>query len=639
MNLTKRIVHELPSDALALASIDWARALLAGEDVPDRDALNQAAAQGPLSLMSRIFGLSPADEDLLCLLLAHRLDGCIAGLAAERTGDRRHGYISAHLATLTIGGGDAQFGADLVARLHPDAPLRRWGLVTMAETHALAAIELTESVALRLMGQPLDLPPFCRLAPVTGYVPRFQAQADDLVPTLPQGLALVGPARSGRCLLAATLANAAARRAYVLDSDALLAGGGLDTSLRAIARDLLLDGGVAILDADPGAESTRQVEAASEAALLAAGRSEGRRVAEAALRAFAGHLIVLCNDPTGLPDGMHRVRLAPLTHVERKLLWRQSVGPHTLENEVSDVAAQFPLGPSDISEIGASIMEGDPPGTLWRRCRERGGRGLDALATRIHPRHDWDTLVLPDGVIAELRAMANQIRYRLTVLDDWGFGHRLQSGRGVTALLAGPSGVGKTMAAEVVAGDLGLDLYKVDLSRLVSKYIGETEKNLRRVFDAAEETGACLFLDEADACLGKRSEVKDSHDRHANIEVSYLLQRMESYSGLCLMATNLKNNLDAAFLRRLRFVIDLPFPDQGERQKIWQGAFPRETPLEALDWRALAKMDIAGGSIVVIAVNAAFLAASEGGPVTMDRIARAAEGEYRKHDRSFRKGW
>ena len=246
---------------------------------------------------------------------------------------------------------------------------------------------------------------------------------------------------------------------------------------------------------------------------------------------------------------------------------------------------------------------------------------------------------MPDTVRSELRAVADQLRHRATVYDDWGYAGRLSTGRGITALLAGASGVGKTMAAEVIAGDLGLDLYKVDLSRLVSKYIGETEKNLRRVFDAAEETGACLFLDEADACLGKRSEVKDSHDRHANIEVSYLLQRMEEYSGLCLLATNLKNNIDTAFLRRLRFVIDLPFPDQGDRLRIWQSAFPPDTPTHELDLTALSRLDISGGSIVVIAVNAAFLAAAEGGPVTMERIAKAAHGEYRKHDRKFRAAW
>jgi SpoVK/Ycf46/Vps4 family AAA+-type ATPase len=307
--------------------------------------------------------------------------------------------------------------------------------------------------------------------------------------------------------------------------------------------------------------------------------------------------------------------------------------------EVRAVAEHFPLGPHQIAAIASTFDERDGVGAIWHRCRIAGGHDLERLAERVVPRFAWSDLVLPEAVLAEFKAVADQVRHRTKVYDQWGFGARLSSGRGITALFAGPSGVGKSMAAEVIACELGLDLYRVDLSRLVSKYIGETEKNLKRVFDAAEETGACLFLDEADACLGKRSEVKDSHDRHANIQVSYLLQRMESYTGLCLMATNMKNNLDGAFLRRLRFVIDVPFPDQGLRYRIWQRAFPPQTPTEGLDLAALSRLDIAGGSIVVIAVNAAFLAAAEGGPVTMERIARAARGEFRKHDRVFRATW
>jgi SpoVK/Ycf46/Vps4 family AAA+-type ATPase len=190
-----------------------------------------------------------------------------------------------------------------------------------------------------------------------------------------------------------------------------------------------------------------------------------------------------------------------------------------------------------------------------------------------------------------------------------------------------------------VAKDLNLDLYRIDLSRVVSKYIGETEKNLRAVFDAAEASGAVLMFDEADALFGKRSEVKDSHDRYANIEVSYLLQRMESYGGLALLATNMKSHLDPAFLRRLRYVIDVPFPDAAARRLIWQKAFPAEMPCAPLDIDALARLDIAGGNIAVIAINAAFLAAADGAPLEMRHIARAARSEYRKLDRELRLNW
>jgi SpoVK/Ycf46/Vps4 family AAA+-type ATPase len=209
----------------------------------------------------------------------------------------------------------------------------------------------------------------------------------------------------------------------------------------------------------------------------------------------------------------------------------------------------------------------------------------------------------------------------------------------VTALFAGPSGTGKTMAAEVIARELNLDLFRVDLAGVVSKYIGETEKNLRRVFDAAEAGGAVLFFDEADALFGKRSEVRDSHDRYANIEVSYLLQRMEDYSGLAILATNLKSHLDASFLRRLRYVIDIPFPDASLRRAIWARAFPARAPAGGLDLDALARLEVPGGNIAVIAVNAAFLAAAEGAPIGMAHVGRAARAEFRKLDKQFHAPW
>jgi SpoVK/Ycf46/Vps4 family AAA+-type ATPase len=216
-------------------------------------------------------------------------------------------------------------------------------------------------------------------------------------------------------------------------------------------------------------------------------------------------------------------------------------------------------------------------------------------------------------------------------------------GLGISALFAGPSGTGKTLAAEVIAGVLGLDLYRIDLSQVVSKYIGETEKNLRRVFDAAEEGGAVLLFDEADALFGKRSEVKDSHDRYANIEVSYLLQRMEQYRGLAVLTTNLRDSLDDAFLRRLRFIVSFPFPDAVQRAGIWRRAFPPATPTEGLDPERLATLEVAGGTIRNIALAAAFLAADEDAPVRMGHLLRAARGEYEKLERPLSRaevgGW
>jgi SpoVK/Ycf46/Vps4 family AAA+-type ATPase len=240
---------------------------------------------------------------------------------------------------------------------------------------------------------------------------------------------------------------------------------------------------------------------------------------------------------------------------------------------------------------------------------------------------------LPEPESALLRHIAEQVAHRTTVYEKWGFGEKMSRGLGISALFSGDSGTGKTMAAEVIANDLRLNLYRIDLSAVVSKYIGETEKNLRRMFDAAENGGAILFFDEADALFGKRSEVKDSHDRYANIEINYLLQRMEGYRGLAILATNMKSALDTAFLRRLRFIVRFQFPGPAERKAIWQRVFPPDMPKKALDYDRLARLNVTGGHIHNIAINAAFLAARAGSPVTMALVLDAARAEFRKIER------
>jgi len=234
-----------------------------------------------------------------------------------------------------------------------------------------------------------------------------------------------------------------------------------------------------------------------------------------------------------------------------------------------------------------------------------------------------------------LHEFVNTVRQRPRVLDEWGIGRKLASSRGVTILFAGPPGTGKTMAAEVIAGELGLDLYKIDLSTVISKYIGETEKNLERIFNEAETSNAILFFDEADSLFGKRSEVRDSHDRYANIEISYLLQRMEAYDGVTMLATNLRANLDEAFTRRLQFAVDFPFPEEADRLRIWNTLFPAEVPCAAdVDLAVLAeRFKLAGGNIRNIIVNAAFLAAADGGEVSMDHILHGTRRELQKMGR------
>jgi len=231
-----------------------------------------------------------------------------------------------------------------------------------------------------------------------------------------------------------------------------------------------------------------------------------------------------------------------------------------------------------------------------------------------------------------LREICNHVKYRDRVYGDWGFGRKLALGKGLAVLFAGPSGTGKTMAAGIIAAELGIDLYKIDLSTVVSKYIGETEKNLSRIFVEAETSNAILFFDEADALFGKRSEVRDSHDRYANVEIGYLLQRVEEYEGVAILATNLRKNMDEAFVRRLHFAVEFPFPDREDRHRIWQGIWPQDTPLDAaLDLELLAtRYEVAGGNIKNIAVAAAFLAADDGQIVRMNHVIQATLREYQK---------
>lgn len=274
---------------------------------------------------------------------------------------------------------------------------------------------------------------------------------------------------------------------------------------------------------------------------------------------------------------------------------------------------------------------------LYAACRAQTAPKLGELARKIKPRFRWDDIVLPPDQLAQLTEICNESRHRQTVYAEWGFDRKLSLGRGLTALFTGPPGTGKTMAAEVVANGLNLDLYKIDLSQVVSKYIGETEKKLHQIFDEAQSSNSILFFDEADALFGKRSEVKDAHDRYANIEVGYLLQKMEEYDGIAILATNLQQNMDDAFTRRMRFIIDFPFPDEHHRKLIWQVTFPAEAPLgDDVDLGWLARgIRLPGGNIKNIALAAAFFAAGDGGVIRMSHLIQGGRREFQKIGRKW----
>lgn len=265
-------------------------------------------------------------------------------------------------------------------------------------------------------------------------------------------------------------------------------------------------------------------------------------------------------------------------------------------------------------------------------CRIQSGQRLSALAEKVEVDYSWDDLALPDDRLEQLKSISNYVKYSDIVLFEWGFDKKAQMGKGLNILFTGPSGTGKTMTACIIANDLGLDIYKIDLSLIVSKYIGETEKNLSKIFKEAESSNVILFFDEADALFGKRSEIKDSHDRYANIEVNYLLQKMEEHDGVIILASNFGNNLDDAFQRRMHFSIEFPRPDESIRCKIWKNAFPNKAPLGGdIDFDELAeKFKLTGGNIRNIALHASFLAAGDSESIGMKHVAQSIKREYEK---------
>lgn len=318
--------------------------------------------------------------------------------------------------------------------------------------------------------------------------------------------------------------------------------------------------------------------------------------------------------------------------------------------ELDTLADLFRLTPEQIGDAVASAQQQarwqaaqtsqeSPPSLtledLFAAARTHSGQALTSLARKISPRSTWNDLILPSEGLTQLQEICHQVKHHHLVCGQWGFEEKLSLGKGLNALFSGSPGTGKTMAAEVIAKELHLDLYKIDLSQVVSKYIGETEKNLERIFTAAQSANAILLFDEADALFGKRSEVKDAHDRYANLEIAYLLQKMEEYEGVTLLTTNLRQNLDEAFTRRIRFIVEFPFPEADYRLQIWRRIWPKQTPLAAdVDLEGMARQfKLAGGNIRNIALAAAFLAAENSQCVTMKHLLQATKREFQKMGR------
>ncbi len=336
-----------------------------------------------------------------------------------------------------------------------------------------------------------------------------------------------------------------------------------------------------------------------------------------------------------LGAGLNSVEIDKPSPSEQREAWAQFMRADDVQGPAK-LAGQFNFNFPTIMQIDQITRDQlgiDSPAevdALWQTCRDSTRPRLDLLAQRIDVKATWQDIVLQEHAADKIDQIIKQVDRRSKVYDEWKFRDKMNRGLGITVLFSGVSGTGKTMAAEVIANELNLNLYRIDLSAVVSKYIGETEKNLRKLFDAAEDGGAILFFDEADALFGKRSQVKDSHDRYANIETNYLLQRMEAFQGLAILATNMKNALDQAFMRRLRFMIEFQSPNRQMRSQIWQNVFPAEAVQNSeLDFDHLAKLNLTGGSISNVALNAAFLAADKI-HIEMTDVLKAARTEMQK---------
>lgn len=584
-----------------------------------------------LAALAHLLGLSPFERDTLLLCTAVELDPAIAGLCAWAHGSVGMNYPTFGLA-LNL------FADPAWDVLSPQRGLRHWRLVEInqppGQPLVTSALRADERIVNHIKGlNYLDdrLEPLVTLLEADPSVALPLSQrvvVEEAVRQWEHGspvIQLTGAAAASKRLVAAHAARELGLITYRLPA-ALLPRqpAELDNLSRLWAREsrllplaLFLDAGVEEL-AGPEQES-----AGGPPMARFLGRSGGGAVFLAAResRPEVGRRSVVLEVDAPVP-------------AERAEVWREVLGSKASEGLVETLSAQFALDAPVIHEV-ADAAAGEPD-AAWRSCLNITRPRLDALAERLQPRVGWDDIVLPETELGLLRQVAEQVAHRGTVYDSWGFGDKITRGLGVSALFSGPSGTGKTMAAEVLANHLRLDLYRIDLSAVVSKYIGETEKNLSRMFDAAEGGGAILFFDEADALFGKRSEVKDAHDRYANIEINYLLQRMEAYRGLAVLATNMRSALDTAFLRRLRFIVSFPFPGFAERKAIWERAFPPEAPREELDFGRLAGLQVSGGITRNIALHAAFLAASAGTKITMPLVLRAARAEFCKLELPFK---
>jgi hypothetical protein len=603
-----------------------------------REEASKMEPKPALLLLREQLRLSPFEQDVLLLCAAMELDTRIPALCAMAMGNSNAPYPTFALAL-------ALFDSPSWDALTAQRPLRLWKLIELVTTSntsltaaplraderivgylkGLNALDPRLAILLRRVSSRAGATlPASQNAQAEGILARW---SDAPAEEPPAASVLLGPYADCKILVAQQAASALGRELFTLEADALPQ---LPAEIESLARLWQRESALMPLALYVDAQTdgmTASMSGALDRFVTQAVQSEG--VIFVGSREPLAHL--------GCESFLTDVKRP--TAVEQRDAWSealQSLPVYVLAPTANRLASQYSMNIADIQRAVAATPK-EPDGTwtdrVWDQCRDRNRPRLDALAQRIEAKATWNDLVLNDETTRMLREIAMQVSQRGTVYEDWGFGAQMNRGLGISALFAGDSGTGKTMAAEVLAQDLRLSLYRIDLSQVVSKYIGETEKNLQRVFDLMEGGGSILFFDEADALFGKRSEVKDSHDRYANIEINYLLQRMETYTGLAILATNMKSALDPAFVRRLRFIVPFSYPSPVERRAMWAKAFPAAVPVEQLDLERLAKLNLTGANIQNVVLNAAFLAAQAGSPVTMPLLLRAVRTELRKIER------
>ena len=630
--LTEEVVDQLLAASTEPPRPDWA-----AREAVEAEADASIAEGTPIRLrtLASEAGLTDLDVELLVIALVPDLDSRFERLYGYLNDDvtRRRATVGLALSLADV----SSASSTARARLLPGAPLIDRALVQVEDADRpflTRALRVPDRVAAHLLGDDAADPALVGL--LTDPVPFAGEQAVRLARALSAGQRLIYVREAGIGIgpsVAAAALQAIGRPVVGVDLARAAAGREPEQAVAVLGREALLRGAGVV--AGP-------VEAFSE------GHAEALR-----LLADLPLPVTIVGTVTWDPNWTDSVPLvidAPtLSPTERIALWATELGAGTpgeasadgpdAELDESTIPVHFVLGPGQVSRAvraaaAASLLGTGRPTAedLRRGARAQNAAGLERLARRIEPAVSWDDIVLPDSARSQLHDLASRARNRDRVLIEWKMRKGGGRGRGVTALFAGDSGTGKTMSAEVIAGELGLDLYTVNLATVVDKYVGETEKNLERIFAEAGGVNAVLLFDEADAIFGKRSEVRDAHDRYANIESAYLLQRMETFDGLAVLATNLRSNIDDAFTRRLDMIIDFPAPDENSRLAIWQQCLRPPVPCAPdLDLEFCARsFTLSGGNIRSAATTAGYLAAGNSGPIGMPELISAIQQEYRK---------